>query len=88
MQRLEKHLRLKNEETRRHVISLLEEQKEPELVLSIRRLLASDKEQIRLAGLDMLKRRSEASDGAKKDAAALLAEVIPRSPAARVRPIF
>ncbi len=79
VQRLEKHLRLKNEETRRHVISLLEEQKEPELVLSIRRLLASDKEQIRLAGLDMLKRRSEVSDSAKKDAAALLAEVIPDS---------
>ena len=79
VKRLEKHLRLKNEETRRHVISLLEEQKEPELLQSIRRLLASDKEQIRLAGLDMLKRRSEESDSAKKDAAAFLAEVLPDS---------
>ena len=68
VQRLEKHLRLKNEETRRHVIELLEQQGETDVIESIRRLLASNKEQIRLAGLDMLKRRSDKSEEAKKEA--------------------
>ena len=79
VRRLEKHLRLKNEETRRHVIELLEKQKEPEVSESIRRLLSSNKEQIRLAGLDMLKRRSEQSERSKKDASDLLLEIIPDS---------
>ena len=79
MQRLEKQLRLKNEETRRYVIDLLEKQDEDGITESIRRLLASDKEQIRLAGLDMLKRRSEAGEEAKAAAAELLREIIPDS---------
>ncbi len=79
VQRLESHLRLKNEETRRHVIELLEQQGETDVIESIRRLLASNKEQIRLAGLDMLKRRSDKSEEAKKEASAILLEVIPDS---------
>ena len=77
MERLTKHLRLKNEDTRRYVIELLETQDEKGVTESIRKLLISDKEQIRLAGLDMLKRRSEAGAEAKKAAAALLHEVLP-----------
>ena len=75
--KLEKHLRLKNEETRRNVIDLLERQDEAGTERSIRRLLASNQEQVRLAGLDMLKRRSEESDAGKKACKAILLEVIP-----------
>ena len=74
---LEKNLRLKNEDARHHIIDLLERQEKDKVEESIRRLLASDQEQIRLAGLDMLKRRSEESEDAKKAAAALLGEVLP-----------
>ena len=74
---LEKLLRLKNEETRRYVIDLLEKQDKAGTDGSIRRLLASGQEQIRLAGLDMLKRRSEESESAKKASSALLREVLP-----------
>ncbi len=74
---LEKHLRLKNEETRRYVIDLLERQKEPKILESIKRLVSSDKEQIRLTGLDMLKRRSEESAEAKKVCADLLGRTLP-----------
>ncbi len=77
IQHLEKHLRLKNEDTRRYCLELLEKQDEQGLLESIKRLLASDKEPIRLAGLDMLKRRSEAGEEAKKAAADLLKEVLP-----------
>ena len=79
IQHLEKHLRLKNEETRRFCLELLEKQDEQGVLGSIRRLLSSDKEPIRLAGLDMLKRRSEAGEEAKTAAAALLREVLPDS---------
>ena len=110
---LEGYLRLKNEETRRNVIELLEGQEKPKVDESIRRLLAAgqdqagaaagkagqaagkasqdagkgrksvkalsaaDKEQMRLAGLDMLKRRSESGEDAKRESAALLREVLP-----------
>ena len=103
---LEGYLRLKNEETRRNVIELLEGQERPKVDESIRRLLgagqdqagpasgkaeqdagkgrksvkalsAADKEQMRLAGLDMLKRRSESGEDAKRESAALLREVLP-----------
>ena len=96
---LEGYLRLKNEESRRFIIEILEEQDKEGVYASIRRLLggeepdegkketaakgkkkapsAADREQMRLAGLDMLKRRSEESDAAKKECAALLREVIP-----------
>ena len=74
---LEKHLRLKNEETRHYVIDLLEQQEKAEVDESIKRLLGSGKEQLRLAGLDMLKRRSEEGEEAKSAAAALLREVLP-----------
>ena len=76
---LEKHLRLKNEDTRRFVIELLERQEKPKTDESIRRLLGSSQEQIRLAGLDMLKRRSETGEEAKKESARLLHEVLPDS---------
>ncbi len=76
---LEKHLRLKNEETRHYVIDLLEQQEKAEVDESIKRLLGSGKEQLRLAGLDMLKRRSEEGEEAKSAAAALLREVLPDS---------
>ena len=75
--KLEKQLRLKNEETRRYVIDLLEKQDKTGTDGSIKRLLASGQEQIRLAGLDMLKRRGEESTEAKKAASALLREVLP-----------
>ena len=97
--RLEGYLRLKNEESRRFIIEILEEQDKEGVYASIRRLLggeepdegkketaakgkkkapsAADREQMRLAGLDMLKRRSEESEAAKKECAALLREVIP-----------
>ena len=113
---LEGYLRLKNEETRRNVIELLEGQERPKVDESIRRLLgagqdqagpasgkaeqdagdagkagqdagkgrksakalsAADKEQMRLAGLDMLKRRSDSGGDAKRESAALLREVLP-----------
>ena len=96
---LEGYLRLKNEESRRFIIEILEEQDKEGVYASIRRLLggggpdggktetavkgkkktvsAADREQMRLAGLDMLKRRSEESEAAKKECAALLREVIP-----------
>ena len=74
---LEKHLRLKNEDTRHYVIDLLERQDKVHLDESIRRLLAAGQEQMRLAGLDMLKRRSEEGSDAKKSSAALLREVLP-----------
>ena len=74
---LEKQLRLKNEETRHYVIDLLEQQEKAEVDESIKRLLGSGKEQLRLAGLDMLKRRSEEGEAAKSAAAALLREVLP-----------
>ena len=117
---LEGYLRLKNEETRRNVIELLEGQEKPKVDESIRRLLsagqdpagasagkagqdagkadkdagkagqaagkgsksakalsAADKEQMRLAGLDMLKRRSESGGDAKRESAVLLREVLP-----------
>ncbi len=95
---LEGYLRLKNEESRRFIIEILEEQDKEGVYASIRRLLggggpdggktetavkgkkktvsAADREQMRLAGLDMLKRRSEESEAAKKECAALLREVI------------
>ena len=38
---------------------------------------AADREQMRLAGLDMLKRRSEKNESAKKECAALLCGIIP-----------
>ena len=96
---LEGYLRLKNEESRRFIIEILEEQDKEGVYASIRRLLggggpdggktetavkgkkktvsAADREQMRLAGLDMLKRRSEESEAAKRECAALLREVIP-----------
>ena len=96
---LEGYLRLKNEESRRFIIEILEEQDKEGIYASIRRLLgggepeegktetahkgkkktvsAADREQMRLAGLDMLKRRSEESEAAKRECAALLREVIP-----------
>ena len=103
---LEGYLRLKNEETRRNVIELLEGQERPKVDESIRRLLsaeqdrtgassgkagqdagkgrksvkalsAADREQMRLAGLDMLKRRSDSGGDAKRESAALLREVLP-----------
>ena len=95
---LEKHLRLKNEETRRYVIELLESQEEQKVCESIRRLLAAgqdqagaeaggsrkkkslspaDREQMRLAGLDMLKRRCERSEEDAKAGAAFLIEILP-----------
>ena len=40
-------------------------------------LSAADREQMRLAGLDMLKRRSEGSEEAKRECGALLREAIP-----------
>ena len=76
---LEKQLRLKNEETRHYVIDLLEQQEKADVDESIKRLLGSGKEQLRLAGLDMLKRRSEEGEEAKSAAAALLREVLPDS---------
>ena len=78
-QMLEKHLRLKNEDTRRYVIELLEQQDKAGADASIRRLLCSGQEQIRLAGLDMLKRRSEKGENDKIDSAAMLHEIIPDS---------
>ncbi len=75
--KLEKQLRLKNEETRRNIIDLLERQDEAGIESSIRRILSSNQEQVRLAGLDMLKRRSEESEAGKKASAALLREVLP-----------
>ena len=123
---LEMHLRLKNEETRRYVIELLEGREERKTDESIRRLLgggqeqidagssaddgrrktdagssagngrkksdagssagggrkkktlsAADREQMRLAGLDMLKRRCEKSEENAKKGAALLRQVLP-----------
>ena len=95
---LEGFLRLKNEEARRFIIEILEEQEKEGVYESIRRLLggaeaapspddgkkgkkktvsAADKEQMRLAGLDMLKRRSEESEEAKKECGALLREILP-----------
>ena len=82
---LEKHLRLKNEDTRHHVIDLLERQDKVHLDESIRRLLAAGQEQMRLAGLDMLKRRSEEGSDAKKSSAALLREVLPMTQACRIK---
>ena len=101
--RLEGYLRLKNEESRRFIIEILEEQDKEGVYESIRRLLgaaedpaeaaagqkeksakgkkktvsAADREQMRLAGLDMLKRRSEESEAAKKECAAVLREAVP-----------
>ena len=74
---LEKHLRLKNEDTRHNVIDLLERQDKASVDESIKRLLGAGQEQIRLAGLDMLKRRSEQSPDAKRSSAALLREILP-----------
>ncbi len=100
---LEGYLRLKNEESRRFIIEILEGQDKEGVYESIRRLLgawedpaepaagqkgksskgkkktvsAADREQMRLAGLDMLKRRSEESEAAKRECAALLRDVIP-----------
>ena len=74
---LEKHLRLKNEETRRNVIDLLERQDKAGVTASMRRLLASGQEMMRLAGLDMAKRRSDAGAEEKEAAAALVKEILP-----------
>ena len=74
---LEKHLRLKNEDTRHNVIDLLERQDKAKVDESIKRLLGAGQEQIRLAGLDMLKRRSEQGPDAKRSSAALLREILP-----------
>ena len=75
--KLEGHLRLKNEETRHNVIDLLEMQEGRALEETIGRLLSSGQEMIRLAGLDMLRRRSEKDGAAKARCLAILKETLP-----------
>ena len=74
---LEGHLRLKNEDTRHHVIDLLEMQEDGALEQSIERLLGSDKEMVRLAGLDLAKRRFEKGGEAKERCLAILRRILP-----------
>ncbi len=75
--RLEKLLRFKNEEIRRYVIDLLGRQDAAGREVCVRRLLASGQEQLRLAGLDMLKNRAEESPQERAAAGRLLLDAIP-----------
>ena len=76
-EKLEKHLRLKNEETRHNVIELLERQEGEALQRTMERLLSSGQENIRLAGLDMLKRRLEKDPSLQERGRAFLKKVLP-----------
>ncbi|MBQ1922333.1 MAG: hypothetical protein II189_00770, partial [Lachnospiraceae bacterium] len=76
-EKLEKHLRLKNEETRRGVIALLERQEGEALERTMERLLSSGQENIRLAGLDMAKRRFEKDPALQEKGRAFLKKVLP-----------
>ncbi|MBE6665515.1 MAG: DUF4132 domain-containing protein [Ruminococcaceae bacterium] len=53
-QQFESYLRFKNAEIRQNVLSLLMKQEDAALCASVFRLLQSDKEEIRLGGLDLL----------------------------------
>lgn len=59
---MEKHLRFKNAELRLSVINLLMKQSDEGLESSVRRLLQSDKEETRCAGLDIVVELSKQTD--------------------------